>query len=79
MLVEHDRTPIARGVLLRRTNLLPPHDIVEREDGIRVASPPRTWFDCGRDIDDERFERLTEWVLDHHSTVPTLWVDDPSA
>ena len=36
-------------------------------DGIRVASPPRVWFDCGRDLDDERFERLTEWVLDHHA------------
>jgi hypothetical protein len=73
ILVEHDRTPIARGVQLRRTNLLPPSDVVERADGIRVSSPPRTWFDCGWEIDDERFERLTEWVLDHHSTLPTLW------
>jgi hypothetical protein len=31
-----------------------------------VASPPRAWFDCARDVDDERFERLTEWVLDRH-------------
>ncbi len=44
----------------------------QRADGIRVASPPRAWFDCARDIDDERFERLTEWVLDQHTTMPTL-------
>ncbi len=73
VLVEHDRTPLSRGVRLRRTNILPPTHIVQRNDGIRLASPPRTWFDCGRDVDDERFERLTEWVIDHHSTVPTLW------
>ncbi len=73
VLVAHDRTPIARGVLLRRTNLLDDSDRVTRDDGICVASPPRAWFDCARDLGDERFERLTEWVLDHHTTMPTLW------
>lgn len=73
VLVRHDRTPLTHGVLLRRTNRLEPHDVVELPDGIRVASPPRSWFDCARDLDDEHFERLTEWVLDHHSSVPTLW------
>ncbi len=73
VLVGHDRTPVVRGVDLRRTNLLPTSHIVERHDGIRLTSPPRTWFDCGRDLRDERFERLTEWVLDHHATLPTLW------
>lgn len=72
-LVAHHRTPLARGVVLRRTNLLDDTDRVRRDDGIVVASPPRAWFDCARDVDDERFERLTEWVLDHHSTLPTLW------
>ncbi len=72
-LVTHDRTPISNGVILRRTNLLDDSDIVEREDGIRLASPPSAWFDCARDLDDERFERLTEWVLDQHTTMPTLW------
>lgn len=72
-LVAHARSPITRGVLLRRTNLLDDTDRVERADGIRIASPPRAWFDCARDLDDEHFERLTEWVLDHHTTMPTLW------
>jgi very-short-patch-repair endonuclease len=71
-LVAHDRTPLARGIDLRRTNVLADEDRVHRVDGICVASPPRAWFDCARDLTDERFERLTEWVLDHHATVPTL-------
>ncbi len=73
VLATHDRTPISNGVVLRRTNRLDDTDVVERPDGIRLASPPRTWFDCARDLDDERFERLTEWVLDNHTTMPTLW------
>jgi hypothetical protein len=73
LLVEHDRSPLSRGVMLRRTNVLPVADVVHRDDGIRVASPPRAWFDCARDLDDARFERLTEWVLDHHTSTPTLW------
>lgn len=73
VLVAHDRTPLTRNVLLRRTNRLDPSEVVVRPDGIRVASPPRAWFDCARDLDDARFERLTEWVLDQHSSVPTLW------
>lgn len=72
-LVAHDRTPICTGVVLRRTNRLDASDVVDRPDGIRIASPPRAWFDCARDVDDERYERLTEWVLDQHTTLPTLW------
>lgn len=73
VLVSHDCTPITKGVLLRRSNVIDTTDAVERNDGITVASPPRAWFDCARDVDDERFERLTEWVLDNHTTLPTLW------
>lgn len=72
-LVAHDRTPIRKGVTLRRTNRLDDSDVVCRIDGIRIASPPRAWFDCARDVDDARYERLTEWVLDQHTTMPTLW------
>lgn len=69
----HDRTPLSNGVVIRRTNQLSPEDIVRRDDGIRVTSPPRAWFDCAQDLDDERFEMLTEWVIDKHTSVPTLW------
>ena len=73
VMVAHDRTPITRGVVLRRSNAIDASDAVTRDDGIVVASPPRAWFDCARDVDDERFERLTEWVLDHHANLQTLW------
>lgn len=73
VLVGHDCTPITSGVVLRRSNVIGAADAVARTDGITVASPPRAWFDCARDIDDGRFERLTEWVLDNHTTLATLW------
>lgn len=71
--VPHDRTPLQRGVLLRRTNMLDSSDFVLRADSIRVATPVRAWFDCARDVDDVRFEKLTEWVLDQHASPPALW------
>ena len=63
VLVEHDSTPLTSGVLLRRTNLLEAEEWLVRPDGISVASACRAWFDCARDVDDRRFERLTEWEL----------------
>lgn len=73
VLLAHDRTTVSSSTILRRTNVLESCDVVERDDGIRVASPERTWFDCARDLDDRRFEALTEWVIDHHCSVPRLW------
>jgi hypothetical protein len=69
----HDEPRLARGVIVRRSTTLPAEHVVQREDGIRLTTPPRAWFDCARDLDDDWFERLTEWVLDHHAPVPTLW------
>lgn len=73
VLAEHDRHPLASGVVTRRTNILADDDRVLRDDGIVLASPHRTWFDCARDVGDETFEAITEWVLDRHTTMPTLW------
>lgn len=73
VLTRHDRTPLSRGVLIRRTNVLNPTDYSMRQDGIRLATPARAWFDCGRDLSDAKFECLTEWVLDQHTTMPQLW------
>lgn len=71
--VPHARHPFANGVTVRRTNVIDAEDWIVRADGIRVASPARAWFDAARDLDDQRFEALTEWVLDQHTSVPTLW------
>ena len=65
--------PLSGPTVIHRTNVLDATDSVLRPDGIRLATPPRAWFDCANDIDDDRFERLTEWVLDRHASVPTLW------
>lgn len=73
VLAPHGAHPVGGPVVVRRTNVLDATDWVMRDDGIRLATPPRAWFDCARDVDDERFERLTEWVLDKHATVPVLW------
>lgn len=73
VLVGHHSNPMSTGVTLRRTNELTREDIVQRRDGIRVASPPRAWFDCAVHLDDQRFEMLTEHVLDTHCRAPTLW------
>ena len=72
-IVAHNRTPISRGVVLRRSNLLSAEDSTRRSDGICVTTPERTWFDRARDMQDEWFEALTEHVLDNHCAVPTLW------
>jgi len=73
VLTPHDRTPVTRGVILRRTNVLDVTDFTLRDDGIRLAIPARSWFDCARDLSDEKFECLTEWVLDQHTSMPALW------
>jgi len=73
VLLEHDRNALTHGVIVRRSNRISAEEIVQRPDGIRIASPPRAWFDCARDLTDERFEMLTEWVIDRHARVPTLW------
>ena len=73
VVTSHDQPRLARGVIVRRSTTLPADHITQRDDGIRLVTPPRAWFDCARDLDDEWFERLTEWVLDRHATVPTLW------
>jgi very-short-patch-repair endonuclease len=71
--VSHDRTPVSRGVVLRRTNVLDDTDIVVRPDGIRVTGPARTWFDRASELSDRYFESLTEQVLDDFCTLPTLF------
>lgn len=73
VLVEHDRHPVSTAATIRRSNVMSKEDRVVRPDGIVVASPPRAWFDCARDVTDEQFEAITEWVLDRHTSMPALW------
>jgi hypothetical protein len=60
-------------VVVHRSHRIDPVDIVERSDGIRFTSPPRTVFDLASCFSDERLESIIEQVLhDRLSTIPTL-------
>ena len=52
------------GVELRRCPKLPDVDITERDDGIRLVSPPRLIFDLGAVLSDLDLESVIEEVLD---------------
>jgi hypothetical protein len=69
----HHRNPFARDVTVRRCGDIEAGDFMTRRDGIRLAVPARAWFDCACDLHDEKFEAMTEWVIDHHCSVETLW------
>jgi very-short-patch-repair endonuclease len=44
-LIPHGRSPELEGVIVHRCRRIDPVDIVQRGDGIRLTSPPRTIFD----------------------------------
>jgi hypothetical protein len=46
LLVPHGCSPELEGVIVHRCRRIDPVDIVERADGIRLTSPPRTLFDA---------------------------------
>ncbi len=61
------------GAVVHRCHRIDPVDVVERPDGIRVTSPPRTVFDLAATFDDERLESVVEQVVhDGLATIPTL-------
>jgi very-short-patch-repair endonuclease len=61
------------GVVIHRSHRVEPTDVVERPDGIRFTSPPRTVFDLASIVSDEQLESIIEQVLhDALATLPTL-------
>jgi len=66
----HRRLP---GVVIHRSHRMEPVDVVERPDGIRFTSPPRTAFDLAGILGDDQIESIIEQVLhDGLATLPTL-------
>ena len=62
------------GAVVHRCHRIDPVDVVERPDGIRVTSPPRTCFDLASTVTDDRLESIIEQVLhDGMATLPTLF------
>jgi hypothetical protein len=63
------------GVVVHRTNNLHPvHDVVVREDSIRLLAVPRLVFDLARFLDDDTLESVIEQLLQRSSTnIPRLF------
>jgi hypothetical protein len=62
-LVPHGRSPVMEGVVVHRCRHIDPVDIVQRPDGIRLTSPPRTLFDCADMLGVEGTTSVLEQLL----------------
>jgi len=63
VLVPHGRSPEMEGIVVHRCRRIDPVDIVERPDGIRLTSPPRTLFDSADMIGAEATASVLELML----------------
>jgi hypothetical protein len=66
VLIFHGRSPEIDGVVVHRCRRIDPVDIVQRPDGIRLTSPPRTIFDSADMIGHEATASVIEQVLNEH-------------
>lgn len=57
--------PIRFGVVMHRTTALEPVDIIERDDGIRLTSPSRTYFDLAKHLGELSLESVAEQLIDN--------------
>lgn len=70
---ESRRVQAPDGVRLHLTSHLPESDVVRRQDGIVVTSPPRTAFDAAAELDFDDLESLVEHGIDKgYFVIPTL-------
>lgn len=69
-LVEHGLAPSLPGVVVHRCRRIDPVDIVERSDGIRLTSPPRSLFDSADMLGFDTTRSVLEQVL--HEGLCTL-------
>jgi very-short-patch-repair endonuclease len=63
VLVPHGRSPEMKGVIVHRCRRIDPVDIVQRPDGIRLTSPPRTIFDSADMLGAEATASVLEQLL----------------
>lgn len=71
---ENRRVAWPPGVRVHRTRHLPESDVVRRNDGIDVTSPPRTAADAAAALDIDDLESLIEHGIDlQYFTISTLW------
>jgi very-short-patch-repair endonuclease len=63
LLVPHGCSPEMQGVVVHRCRRIDPVDLVQRPDGIRLSSPPRTIFDSADMIGFEATASVLEQLL----------------
>jgi very-short-patch-repair endonuclease len=63
VLVPHGCSPEMEGVVIHRCRRIDPVDVVQRPDGIRLSSPPRTIFDSADMIGFEATTSVLEQLL----------------
>jgi hypothetical protein len=63
VLVPHGRSPEMEGVIVHRCRRIDPVDIVQRPDGVRLTSPPRTIFDSANMLGAEGTASVLEQLL----------------
>jgi very-short-patch-repair endonuclease len=63
VLITHGRSPEMPGIVVHRCRRIDPVDIVQRPDGIRLTSPPRTLFDSADMIGVEATTSVLEQLL----------------
>lgn len=66
VLVPHGNSPQMENVVVHRCRRIDPVDIVQRPDGIRLTSPPRTVFDSADMIGSEATASVLEQVLNEN-------------
>jgi very-short-patch-repair endonuclease len=72
-LVPGHTSPEVPGVVLHRCEIIDPGHVVERDDGIRLTSPPRTLFDLAAILGDDQLESVIEQALaEERCTLATL-------
>jgi very-short-patch-repair endonuclease len=64
ILVPHGCSPELDGIVVHRCRRIDPVDIVQRADGIRLTSPPRTLFDSADMLGSEAALSVLEQLLD---------------
>lgn len=67
VLVPHGRSPQMAGVVVHRCRRIDPVDLVQRPDGIRLTSPPRTIFDSADMIGSEATASVLEQLLNEQT------------
>jgi very-short-patch-repair endonuclease len=65
VLVPHGCSPMMEGVVVHRCRRIDPVDVVQRADGLRVTSPPRTVFDASALLGEAASESVVEQLLDN--------------